>query len=95
MRIVVFLCGLIVLVLLMISSVVYGQMNDPYGMIRYIVRQFIVVPVATGLAILAVRVFDHYTPPVRWIEKVAENETAVAIVLAALIFGVFWLCVQG
>lgn len=81
-------------VLLCASFLLWTQVQDPYGMIRYVVRLLIVVPLALFLAIAGVRVFDRYTPN-DWMERVAQNEIACALVLAALIIGVFWLCVQG
>ena len=77
------------------SVYVYGFKGDPFGLIRVVVRLLIVVPLGVFLSIGAVRLFDRYTPPVRWIDEVANNEVACAIVLSTLIFGVFWLCVQG
>ncbi len=81
--------------LVIASIAVWGTLGDPLGMVRYVLRLLIAVPLALALAIGGVRIFDELTPPVKWIEKVAENEIACAIVLAALILGVFWLCVQG
>jgi hypothetical protein len=81
-------------VLLCASLLLWTHVQDPYGMIRYVVRLLIVVPLALFLAIAGVRVFDRYTPN-NWMERVAQNEIACALVLAALIIGVFWLCVQG
>jgi hypothetical protein len=77
------------------SFYVFAVSGDPLALLRSILRLLVVVPLATGLAILAVRAFDELTPPVRWLEEVARNELAAALVLASLIFGVFWLCIQG
>ena len=76
------------------SVFLWTEVQDPFGMLRYVARLLIVVPLALFLAIAGVRVFDRYTPN-DWMERVAQNETACAVVLAALILGVFWLCVQG
>lgn len=82
------------IVLLSISVLLWTQVHDPYGMLRYVLRLLIVVPLALALAITGVTVFDYFTPN-NWMERVAQNEMACAVVLAALIVGVFWLCVQG
>ena len=76
------------------SLFLWTEVQDPLGMVKYVVRLLIVVPLALFLAIAGVRVFDWYTPN-DWMERVEQNETACAVVLAALILGVFWLCVQG
>jgi hypothetical protein len=76
------------------SVFLWTEVQDPFGMLRYVLRLLIVVPLALFLAITGVRVFDRYTPN-DWMERVAQNEIACAVVLAALILGVFWLCVQG
>jgi len=73
----------------------YGFMGDPWAMFRMLARLGVVVPASIAMSILAVSLFDRATPPHRWIERVVQNETACAIVLAALLFGIFWLCVQG
>ncbi len=80
---------------LLCSSVfLWAEVQDPYGMLRYVLRLLIVVPLALFLAVAGVKIFDRYTPN-DWMERVAQNETACAVVLADLIIGVFWLCVQG
>ena len=76
------------------SVFLWTEVQDPFGMLRYVLRLLIVVPLALFLAITGVRVFDRYTPN-DWMERVAQNEIACAVVLAALILGVFLLCVQG
>jgi hypothetical protein len=81
--------------LVVASIFVWGMLDDPFGMVRYVLRLLIAIPIALALAVGGVRVFDELTPPVKWIEKVAENEIACAVVLSSLILGVFWLCVQG
>ena len=81
--------------LLLASLFVWAAVGDPLAMVRYVLRLLIVAPPALALAIGGVRLFDELTPPVKWIEKVAENEIACAVVLGSLILGVFWLCVQG
>lgn len=67
---------------------------DTLIMLRYVMRMLIVVPLATALAIAGVRLFDHFTEN-DWLKAVVKNEMACAVVLAALILGVFWLCIQG
>lgn len=80
--------------MLICSYFLWGMVDDALGMARYVVRILLVAPLVLALAIAGVHAFDRFTPN-DWMAKVAEDETACAIVLAALILGVFWLCVQG
>ena len=76
------------------SIYLYVLADDPYALWRFAVRLLVVVPLATVLAVLSTRIFNRYTPA-NWLPETWENEIAKAIVLATLLFGSFWLCVQG
>jgi heme/copper-type cytochrome/quinol oxidase subunit 2 len=77
-----------------LGAPLWDEVNDPQALLRLIHRLVITVPVAVCLAIFAVRAFDRFTPN-DWMKRVSDNETACSVVLASLILGVFWLCVQG
>ncbi len=87
--------------LLLLSVPLWAQVGDPCGMLRYVMRLLIVVPLATALAIAAVMAFDRWTPG-DWLEGITGDEThtnasriACGMVVSALLLGVFWLCIQG
>jgi hypothetical protein len=80
---------------LAMSGFIFSFQGDPLVFFRYLCRILVIVPLITFLAIGSLRLFDHFTPPVKWLEKVAENEIAIAIVLASIVYGIFWVCIQG
>jgi hypothetical protein len=80
---------------LVMSGFFFSFQGDPFVFFRYLSRILVVVPLVTFLAIGSLRLFDHFTPPVKWLEKVAENEIAIAILLASIVYGIFWCCIQG
>lgn len=77
-----------------IGAPLWEEARDPHALLRLLHRLAVTVPVTVGMAILAVRSFDRFTPN-DWMKRVSQNETACSVVLASLILGVFWLCVQG
>lgn len=72
----------------------YGQAGDQYGLVRYCLRMLVVVPLVTILAIMATLAYDAFTPA-EWMPEEWKDEKAKAIILAVLIYCVFWLGVQG
>jgi hypothetical protein len=77
-----------------LGAPLWEEAQDPRALLRLIHRLAVTAPVAVCMAILAVTAFDRFTPN-DWMKKVSENETACSVVLASVILGVFWLCVQG
>lgn len=90
------------LIVLTLAYFVYGEArNDPWAMVMSVLRILIVVPLATGLSILALREFDKYTPG-DWLAGVADDQhgnigtkIGTGLVVASLILSIFWVCIQG
>lgn len=76
------------------------ERNDPFAMIFTVLRIAVIVPVATLLALGSVKLWDRYTAgdyEETIVDPKADSVTkfCCALVLGALIFGVFWLAIQG
>jgi len=71
-----------------------------YGVIKSLLRVLVIVPLCVELGIWAVNEWDRRTPECWW-EIISNDKTrggtklAVAAVLCAVIYGVFWLAAQG
>ncbi|MEJ2718513.1 MAG: hypothetical protein P8182_15490 [Deltaproteobacteria bacterium] len=89
-------------ILFIVASLMWGAARgDPYAMLLTVLRIFIVVPLATGLSIGSLILFDKYTPG-DWLAGVADDQhgnigtkIGTGLVVASLIFSIFWVCVQG
>lgn len=72
-----------------------------YGVVKSILRILILVPLCTELGIWAVNKWDQRTPGGSFWSILTDEEyslgtkLAVGLVLAAIIYGVFWLAIQG
>lgn len=71
-----------------------------YGVIKSILRILILVPLCTELGIWAVNKWDQRTPEDWWLvisndEANWSTKLAIAIVLFAIVIGVFWVAIQG
>jgi hypothetical protein len=90
------------LALLFMSVWIWGvNRNDPFAIVMTVFRILIVVPLATALSIEAVRQFDKHTPG-DWLAAVTDDQhgnigtkIGTGLVVGALIFSIFWVCVQG
>jgi hypothetical protein len=63
-------------------------------------RVLVIVPLATALCLVALLLFDLFTPG-DWLYHLTSDEgnlgtkIGLGIVLAALVLGIFWVSVQG
>lgn len=90
------------LALVFMSALIWSESRgDPFAILLTVFRVLIVVPLATALSILALILFDKYTPG-DWLAGVADDQhgnigtkIGTGLVVASLIFSIFWVCVQG
>jgi hypothetical protein len=80
-------------------TTVLSDAVDFYSFGRMVLRLVIMIPIATVCAVWAVNFFDARTHG-WWMEHLTNEEgnigtkIACGLVLASLIYGIFWLCVQ-
>ena len=90
-------------VALLLSSILVAERApnaQPYWAILSVIRVLILVPICAVLSAVALILFDYITPG-GWLEHLTSpsgdtgSKIGVALVVASLIYCIFWVAVQG
>jgi len=88
--------------LVLVSGLAYElARGDSFALLLTVLRILVVVPLAVALCIVAVVVFDVYTPG-DWLIHLTDDQhgtvgskIGTALVVASIVLGIFWVAIQG
>jgi len=88
--------------LVLVSGLAYElARGDSFALLLTVLRILVVVPLAVALCIVALVIFDVYTPG-DWLVHLTDDQhgnigtkVGTALVVSSIIFGIFWVCIQG